>query len=158
MRDIDGASEGELESNLSRSKRYLIVFLRGFPTIIKTLRHIELGTLNFFYFHRSRSMGTSEDDSDYAYIDRSTHSITGYLQSPTNTAMKSNMMKNSSSFDSSNAKKICYIITDTKHILHALLFENVEDSISIFSNPPELFLARLEMKFRCIVIYGCCPR
>ena len=50
-------------------------------------------------------MGTSEDDSDYAYIDRSTHSITGYLQSPTNTAMKSNMMKNSSSFDSSNAKK-----------------------------------------------------
>ena len=26
--------------------------------------------------------GTSEDDSDYAYIDRSTHSITGYLQSP----------------------------------------------------------------------------
>ena len=27
--------------------------------------------------------GTSEDDSDYACIDRSTHSITGYLQSPT---------------------------------------------------------------------------
>ena len=35
---------------------------------------------------RRRSLGTtgtSEDDSDYAYIDRSTHSITGYLQSPT---------------------------------------------------------------------------
>ena len=49
-------------------------------------------------------MGTSEDDSDYAYIDRSTHSITGYLQSPTNTAMKNNSMKNSNSFDASYAK------------------------------------------------------
>ena len=46
-------------------------------------------------------MGTSEDDSDYAYIDRSTHSITGYLQSPTNT----NMKKDSNSFDSSNISK-----------------------------------------------------
>ena len=49
-------------------------------------------------------MGTSEDDSDYAYIDRSTHSITGYLQSPTNTAMKNNSMKNSNSFDAGHAK------------------------------------------------------
>ena len=46
-------------------------------------------------------MGTSEDDSDYAYIDRSTHSITGYLQSPTHT----NMKKDSNSFDSSNISK-----------------------------------------------------
>ena len=50
-------------------------------------------------------MGTSEDDSDYAYIDRSTHSITGYLQSPTNTNIKNNLMKNSTSFDAGNPKK-----------------------------------------------------
>ena len=49
-------------------------------------------------------MGTSEEDSDYAYIDRSTHSITGYLQSPTNTTIKNNSIKNSSSFDASHAK------------------------------------------------------
>ena len=50
-------------------------------------------------------MGTSEDDSDYAYIDRSTHSITGYLQSPNNTNIKNNLMKNSTSFDAGNTKK-----------------------------------------------------
>ena len=50
-------------------------------------------------------MGTSEEDSDYAYIDRSTHSITGYLQSPTNTNIKNNLMKNSTSFDAGNTKK-----------------------------------------------------
>ena len=46
-------------------------------------------------------MGTSEDDSDYAYIDRSTHSITGYLQSPNNT----NIKKDSNNFDSNNICK-----------------------------------------------------
>ena len=39
---------------------------------------------NFVHIHRSLGTigGTSEEDSDYACIDRSTHSITGYLQSP----------------------------------------------------------------------------
>ena len=61
--------------------------------------------LMYFLCSRSRSMGTSEEDSDYAYIDRSTHSITGYLQSPTNTNIKNNLMKNSTSFDAGNSKK-----------------------------------------------------
>ena len=48
MRDIDGASEGELESNLSRSKRYLIVLLKICYTIICVKYTIR------YHLHRDR--------------------------------------------------------------------------------------------------------
>ena len=43
--------------------------------------------------------GTSEEDSDYACIDRSTHSITGYLQSPTKSCSKEEVEASESFLD-----------------------------------------------------------
>ena len=99
IRDMDGASEGEIESHLKRSKRYFTIYMYNNSARNYPCNRFYFYTTLLFNFSRSQSMGTSEDDSDYAYIDRSTHSITGYLQSPTNTNSKKSMTKDTNSFD-----------------------------------------------------------
>ena len=86
-------------------------------------------------------MGTSEEDSDYAYIDRSTHSITGYLQSPSNTNLKKSMVsKESSNFDSSNTKHKRFRkgnVTDQTNTINLLLANSFEPSCVDTDNPIE---------------------
>ena len=85
-------------------------------------------------------MGTSEEDSDYAYIDRSTHSITGYLQSPTNTNIKKSMTKDSNIFDANHPKNKRFgkrSPTDQTTTINLLLANSLESSVAENNNAIE---------------------
>ena len=117
-------------------------FAAYFESIFRDPSRISIYTsiLSDSNFKRLRSRGTSEEDSDYAYIDRSTHSITGYLQSPTNTNIKKPITKDSNICDAIHPKNKLFgngDVTDQTTTINLLLANSLETNMMDNNNSTE---------------------